>query len=506
MDSVLVTGASGYIGARLIPLLLDKGHRVRAVARSAAKLACRPWASHPNLELAEADLLDAGSLTKAMHGCASAYYLVHSMNPRSRDFALTDRIAAYNFVQAARDTDLERIIYLSGMGEMDDPALSKHLRSRAEVGRILSLAPAKLTMLRAAVILGSGSASFEILRYLVDRLPVMTTPRWVRTTSQPIAVSNVLNYLAGCLDVPETAGQAYDIGGPDILSYQDLFDIYAQEAGLRKRIIIPVPFLSIHLSSLWLDFVTPVPTTLAKPLIHGLKNTVVCSENRIRELIPQELLTCRQAIARALDKVRQQTVDTCWSDAGATQVPEWIACGDPAYAGGKVLEDGFRAVLGGPPEAVWPAIARIGGQTGWYFADTLWNLRGFADRLLGGPGTRRGRRHPTDLRPGDALDWWRVVRAEPPNVLILHAEMKTPGQALLQFRLQQQGNSTLLTMVPRFLPRGLAGLLYWWSMYPFHDAIFKGMFRGVAKATGLEILEGPEGYEPGKEDVCVLKK
>ena len=512
MAPVLVTGATGYIGGRLAPMLLERGFTVRAAARSTGRLSCRPWARHPNLELVQADLLDVESLKAAMQGCETAYYLVHSMNPDARDFAVTDREAAYNFVQAARDTGLKRIIYLSGLGELDDPHLSTHLRSRAEVGRILQLAPAQVTILRAAVILGSGSASFEILRYLAERLPVMITPRWVRTKSQPIAASNVLGYLAGCLEAPETAGQTLDIGGPDILSYQDLFQVYAQEAGLRRRIILPVPFLSPKLSGLWLGFITPVPTSLAKPLVKGLKNEAVCKENRIRQLVPQQLLSCRQAIRRALDRVAQHSVDTCWHDAGAPETPEWMACGDPAYASGDVLQDGFKAVLGGPPESVWPAIAQVGGQTGWYFGNALWGLRGFLDRLAGGPGIRRGRRHPTELRPGDAVDWWRVVRADPPDVLILQAEMRTPGEALLQFRLQPVAHpqrpgahATQLTMVPRFLPHGLAGHAYWWAMYPFHGYIFKGMFRGLAKATGLPIVSGPHSYTPGQADVCPLR-
>lgn len=506
VSPVLVTGATGYVGGRLVPLLLERGHTVRAVGRSAAKLRCRPWGDHPNVRIAEADLADRAALAEAMRGCRTAFYLVHSMSPRAgADYEAVDRELAYTFVEASRDAGLERIIYLGGLGEADDPNLSRHLRSRAEVGRILRLSPARVTILRAAVILGSGSASFEILRYLVERLPVMLTPRWVRTESQPIAISNVLGYLAGCLEHPETADRTFDIGGPDILSYEDLFRMYAEQARLKRRLIIPVPVLSPRLSSYWLGLVTPVPVSLAKPLILGLKTRAVCRENAIREIIPQTLLTCREAIALALRKFEQQAVDTCWHDAGQPLVPEWVACGDPAYAGGTVLQDGFRATIQATPEEVWPAVARLGGGTGWYFGDSLWRLRGLADTLAGGPGLRRGRRHPTDVRLGDSLDFWRVVRVEPARLLLLHAEMRAPGEALLQIRLEKKGlDRTELSMVPRFLPRGLAGLFYWYAVYPFHAWVFAGMLRGLAKAVGRPIVGGPEKYAPGAADVCRL--
>lgn len=503
---VLVTGATGYVGGRLVPLLLKRGHAVRAVGRSVAKLRCRPWSNHPNAQFAEADLSDRVALASAMRGCRTAFYLVHSMNPHAgADYAAVDRELAYTFVEASRDASLARIIYLGGLGEADDPDLSRHLRSRAEVGRILRLSPASVTILRAAVILGAGSASFEILRNLAERLPVMLTPRWVRTKSQPIAISNVLEYLAGCLERPETAGRSFDICGPDTLSYEDLFRIYAEEARLKRRVIIPVPVLSPRLSSYWLGLVTPIPVSLARPLILGLKTKAVCAEHSIREIVPQYLLPCREAIHQALRRVEQQAVDTCWHDAGQSTAPEWVVCGDPAYASGTVLQDGFRATIQATPEEVWPAVASLGGRTGWYFGDSLWRLRGLVDKFAGGPGLRRGRRHPTDIRPGDSLDFWRVVRVEPPTLLLLHAEMKAPGEAMLQIRLDKKGlDRTELSMVPRFLPRGLAGLFYWWAVYPLHAWVFAGMLRGLSKAMGRPIVEGPEKYKPGTADVCRL--
>lgn len=503
---VLVTGAGGYVGGRLVPLLLSRGVSVRAAGRDAAKLACRPWGRHPGIQLVQADLADRESLVAALRGCRAVYYLVHSMNPLAGDFAAADRRLAENMAQACDVAGVARIIYLSGLGDLQDPALSHHLRSRAEVGAVLASSAAAVTILRAAMILGSGSASFEILRYLTERLPVMLTPSWVRTRCQPIAISNVLEYLAGCLEHPETAGQTYDIGGPDIVSYAELFQLYAKAAGLRRRVLVPLPSLSPWLSSHWLALVTPVPASLAKPLVLGLRNEVVCRDQRIRDIVPQRLLSCAEAIGLALDKVRQHAVETCWHDAGALPVPEWIACGDAAYAGGDVLEDGFRALLDGAPEDVWPALERIGGDTGWYFGNLLWRLRGMVDKLVGGPGLRRGRRHPTQLRLGDAVDWWRVVRLEPPQVLILEAEMRLPGQALLQMRLQPQGPDRCeLSMVLRFLPRGLAGLAYWWAVYPLHQLVFTGMFRQLAKATGRRLLRGPEHYRPSRQDVCPMR-
>ncbi|ABB37037.1 NAD-dependent epimerase/dehydratase [Oleidesulfovibrio alaskensis G20] len=494
--TVLVLGASGYVGGRLVPLLLEKGWHVRAAGRSAEKLRCRPWAAHPACSITEADARDAGSLLQAMRGCEAAYYLVHSMSPGGRGFEGADRQAACAMVEAANASaaestaadggaGLRRIIYLSGLVP-DDPQLSAHLRSRAEVARILALGRVPVTTLRAAQILGSGSASFEILRYLADRLPVMITPRWVRTQTQPIAVSDVLAYLAGCLEHPETTGRTYDIGGPDILSYTELFALYADVAGLRRRVIIPVPFLSPALSAHWLNVVTPVPRALAAPLVEGLRNRVVCAENSIRDVIPLQLTDCRTAISMALDKVRQHAVATCWTDAGAITRPEWLAEGDAPYAGGTVLQDGYSMRVAASPEAVWEPVRRIGGETGWYYDDWLWRLRGLLDKLAGGVGARRGRRHPVDLRVGDALDFWRVLSVRHAEHLLLLAEMKVPGEAMLEIRVVPVGAQTELRMRAWFLPRGLWGLAYWYLVYPLHGLVFKGMLRALGRKAGAD--------------------
>lgn len=496
---IFVAGATGYIGGRLVPRLLDAGYRVRALARSPSKLATRPWANDPNLEIVRGDILDSHSLQRALTGCRAAYYLVHSMNPQVGDFASVDRQAASNMAAAAAAANLQQIIYLSGLG--DEPStLSHHLQSRSEVGDLLKQGSVPVTILRAAMIIGSGSASFEILRYLVERLPVMLTPRWVDTPCQPIGVRNVLHYLIGCLDNPDTLGQTFDIGQPTVTSYRRLMEIYAEEAGLPKRWIIPVPVLTPRLSGYWIHLVTPVPAAIAQPLAEGLSNPVTCQENRITELIPQELFDCRVAIRRALDRLRQQQIETSWTDSGPIRPAEWSLPNDPAWAGGSIFEDSRRVVLNATPQEIWPALSSIGGDVGWYYADWLWWLRGFIDRLFGGVGLARGRRSATELYPGDSLDFWRVVDVEQPNRLLLSAEMKLPGEAVLCFTLRQlDDEQTELRQIARFLPRGLLGLLYWYAVTPFHGYVFTGMLRGIAESVGKTIERGPERLPAGTE-------
>ena len=507
MDSVrsqpvLVTGSTGYVGGRLVPQLLASGHRVRVLGRSLAKLQSRPWANDPLLEMAQADVLDLQSLKKATQGCWAAFYLVHSMAAGHKDFAEADRKAAVNMVKAAGEAGMERIIYLGGLGEETD-SLSKHLKSRIEVARILQSGRVPTTFLRAAMILGSGSASFEILRYLVERLPVMITPRWVRNPVQPISIRNVLNYLQGCLENAETSGGTFDIGGPDILTYQRLLEIYAEEAGLAKRWIIPVPVLTPRLSSLWIHLITPVPAHIARPLTEGLRNPVVCRENRIRSLVPQDLMTCRETIRLALGRIRNQCAETCWTDAGQPSIPEWIHCGDASYSGGDILESGYRIVLEATPEEVWKPIVRIGGKTGWYSANALWFLRGAMDRMVGGVGLRRGRRDPARLSTGDAVDFFRVLEVEEGRHLHLLAEMKFPGEASLEFRLHpMKDGRTELQQLSRYVPKGLSGLLYWYLLYPFHEWVFRGMLKGIARAVGRPVIQGPDRFAPRRHHVC----
>jgi uncharacterized protein YbjT (DUF2867 family) len=502
---ILVAGATGYVGGRLIPALLEAGYAVRAMGRSLEKLACRPWGRHPKVELARGDVLDRESLEKALSGCGAAYYLVHSMIAQKQKFVEADRKAAQNMVSAAESAGIDRIIYLGGLAEKKEGWLSKHLRSRIEVADILQSGAVPVTDLRAPMILGSGSASFEILRYLVERLPVMITPRWVRSLNQPIAIRNVVNYLVGCLQHDETIGQTYDIGGPEVLAYRDLLDIYAQEAKLPKRWIIPIPALTPTLSAYWIHLISPVPHSIAFPLTEGLSSNAVCSDKRIQSIIPQKLLGPREAIRTALDKIIQEQVDTCWADAGEIITPEWAHCGDADWAGGAIMQCGYRVRIKATTDDVWLPISRIGGHTGYYYADGLWWLRGLMDRLVGGVGLRRGRRHPTELRAGDALDFWRILDVAPKERLLLLAEMKVPGEALLEFKIYPVGNQyTDLQMLSRFLPKGLWGMLYWYSLYPFHEKIFFGMLKAIAKVIERPIVSGPERFTPRLHGSCVL--
>lgn len=473
---IFVTGATGYIGGRLVPRLLEKGYRVRCLTRSARKLAARPWADHPAVEIFEGDASAVESLRDAMRDCQAAYYLIHSMVAAGSEYASRDREIAQGFAEAAEQAGVERIFYLGGLGEVGD-GLSEHLRSRREVEGALASRSVPVTVLRAAMIIGAGSASFETLRYIVERLPVMITPRWVRTECQPIGIRNVLHYLIAALETPETSGQVLDIGGPDVLSYEEIIELMAEAMSLPRRIIIPVPVLTPRLSSLWIHWITPINHRLARPLAEGLRNRVVARNDRAQELMPQRLSSVREAIEMAVGQLSQAEVETSWSDAGP--IP-----GDPDWAGGTVFEDVRRLDLDASPSAVFRAVCRIGGGNGWYAADFLWKLRGAMDRLIGGPGLRRGRRNPERIGYGDALDFWRVTGIERDRHLALRAEMKLPGKALLQFDIEPGGGAdgtTRLIQTARFKPRGLLGLVYWYAVLPLHGIVFRGMMEGIRR-------------------------
>jgi uncharacterized protein YbjT (DUF2867 family) len=481
---VLVTGATGYIGGRLVPRLLAAGHRVRCLAREPRKLQDRPWAGDPSVEIVAGDSAEASSLRGALTGCRAAYYLVHSMLAAGRDYAERDRAMAGLFARAAEEAGLDRIVYLGGLGELG-PGLSEHLGSRREVEAILAAGRTPVTVLRAAAILGSGSASFEILRYLVERLPVMVTPRWVFTESQPIAVRNVVGYLVDCLDAPATLGRTLDIGGPDVVSYRELMRIMAEELGLRRRLVIPVPVLTPRLSSLWIHLVTPISARIARPLAEGLRNRVVCRDGEAQRLLPQPLLSVREAIQAAVERTSHDDVETAWSMAGPLP-------GDPDWAGGTVFTDRRTVRVEASPARVYRAVLRLGGGQGWYAADWLWRLRGLLDRLVGGPGLRRGRRAAERIGYGEALDFWRVTAVEENRRLALRAEMKLPGEALLEFTVAPDGEGAVLTQTARFLPRGLAGLAYWYAVLPLHGIVFDGMLRGICRAAAQAQASRPE--------------
>jgi uncharacterized protein YbjT (DUF2867 family) len=474
---VAVTGATGYIGGRVVPHLLARGYRVRCIARSPRKLAARSWVSDPGVEIVEADVSDDTALTEALRGCGAAYYLIHSMMAAGGEYGARDRALAVKFAAAASEAGVSRIIYLGGLGETGD-GLSEHLSSRREVESALASGAVPVTVLRAAMIIGAGSASFEILRYLVERLPVMITPRWVGTECQPIAVQDVLHYLVACLTHPETVGRTLDIGGPDILSYREIMAIMAQERNLRRRVVIPVPVLTPRLSSLWIHLVTPVSRWIARPLAEGLRNRVVCRNDDAQRLMPSRLLTVREAMSAALGRVASGDVETAWSDAG-------VIPGDPGWAGGTVFVDCRSIEIQATADSVYGAVCRIGGGHGWYAADWLWRIRGCLDRIVGGPGLRRGRRDPEHVAYGEALDFWRVTKVEPSRCLELRAEMKLPGEAMLSFDIEAQGPEPPVRLVQtaRFKPKGLLGLAYWYCVLPFHGVVFRGMLTGIRQAA-----------------------
>lgn len=489
---VLLTGATGYVGGRLAPLLLDAGYHVRCLVRTRAKLTDRPWASHPHCEIVAGDLGRDADLEDAMRGCDAAYYLVHSMVAAKGEYAQHDRDMAESFAAAAEQAGVRRLIYLGGLGELGDN-LSEHLRSRREVEDALATGAVPVTVLRAAMIIGSGSASFEILRYLVERLPIMITPRWVSTECQPIAIRNVLGYLTTSLTTPQTTGRVLDIGGPDVMSYRRIMDVMAEQRGLPKRWVIPIPVLTPRLSSLWIHLITPVNRHIARPLAEGLRNRVVCRNDQAARLMPQQLLTVEQAIALALGKIDAASVETMWTSAGTMP-------GDPDWAGGTVLTDRKSIDIDATPTAVYKAVCRVGGGHGWYAADVLWRLRGMLDRLVGGPGIRRGRRNPETVSYGEALDFWRVIGVEPDRRLQLHAEMKLPGEADLSFEIEPNTDNpkrSRLIQTARFRPRGLLGLMYWYAVLPLHAIVFNGMLRGIRRAAE----QGDSQTNPARTDM-----
>ena len=480
---ILVTGATGYVGGRLIPHLLAAGYRIRAMGRSRASMAVRPWAHDPRVEMIQGDVLDAAALLTACRGCSAAFYLVHSMISQKTRFAEADRRGADNMRRAAEKAGLSRLIYLGGLGDRNDARLSPHLASRHEVGDLLTAGSVPVITLRAAMILGSGSASFEILRHLVDRLPVMITPRWVFTPTQPIAIADILAYLAGCLQIDPSGHAAFDVGGPDIVNYRDLIAIYAEEAGLPRRRIVPVPVLTPRLSAAWIHLVTPVPAAIARPLTEGLGVPTVCSENRIHVLLPTALLSCRQAIRQALQEDLSQE-GMCQDRNAVGRPPEWSACGDARYAGATQFRLHYRILVRAAPEQVWPWIEGIGGANGYYFAQALWRLRGHLDCLAGGPGLKRGRCAGASLRSGDAVDFWRVGRLRPYREVQLESEMRAPGQALLGFELLPRQTGCEIHLNAYFRPRGLGGMLYWILCLPIHDWLFRGLLRSLARRSG----------------------
>lgn len=482
--AVLVLGATGYVGGRLMPRLLEAGLAVRCLVRTPEKLAHLPWAGA--VEVVRGDLL--GDVGAAFEGVETVVHLVHSMGS-APEFADADRRIARRVVGEAERAGVRRIVYLGGLGEVDDRT-SSHLRSRAEVGEILLGSPVPTTVLRAAVVIGSGSASFEMLRHLVEKLPVMVAPRWLHSRVQPIAIRDVLRYLVGVVGQTDDDDHVYDIGGPDVLTYLEMMQTYARVAGLPRRVVIVLPLLTPGLSSHWIGLVSPVPTALAKPLVHSLSSDVVVrvGTDEIAALVPGECIPYERALEMALARIRDHDVETSWREA---EFSERAAAepfpGDPAWAGGVLYRDIRSARTRASSQEAFATVCRLGGERGWPTYGWAWALRGFADRLIGGVGLRRGRRDPETLRVGDALDFWRVEDLCEPaahdgrGLLRLRAEMIVPGQAWLEFRIEPDGAGAVLHQRALFAPKGVLGRAYWWALVPFHGFIFAAMVRVLAQ-------------------------
>ncbi|MYD48787.1 MAG: SDR family oxidoreductase [Chloroflexi bacterium] len=471
---VLLTGASGYVGGRLLGVLEGGGYSVRCLVRRPENLVGKV---EDGTEVVQGDLLDRGSLERAMAGVEVAYYLVHSLGS-SGDFEAEEQAGAQNFADAARAAGVSRIIYLGGLGAADDE-MSPHLRSRWRVGEILRTSGAEVIEFRASIVIGSGSVSFEMVRALVERLPVMITPRWVSVPAQPIAVNDLLGYLRAALTIPADDSMILEIGGADVVSYGGLMREYAHQRGLRRR-MIAVPVLTPRLSSLWLGVVTPVYARIGRKLIDSLRHASVVVNQLPADVFDVQPMGIADAITTAMRNEDRDYAATRWSDALSSS---GRSDSRAAVRFGARLVDTRTATVTATPDVAFEPIRRIGGERGWYFGNALWRLRGFLDLLAGGVGVRRGRRHPRDLAVGDTVDWWRVESYEPGRRVKFYAEMRLPGRAWLEFEVIADGEGCIIRQTAEYDPLGLAGLIYWYALWPAHACVFRGMIRGIARAA-----------------------
>ena len=486
---ILVTGATGYIGGRLVPRLLDAGHEVRVIVRGAERLSEVPWADR--VEVVEGDLADASAVREALEGREVVYYLVHSM-ASTGDFEKTERTIATVMAHEAKVAGVKRIVYLGGLHP--EGPLSPHLRSRAEVGRILLHSGVPTAALQAGVVIGSGSASFEMIRHLTDVLPYMPAPKWVRNFIQPIAVRDVLYYLVESAKLPDDVSRTFDIGGPDVLRYGQMMNGYAVEAGLPQRPIASLPVLTPWLASQWVNLVTPIPRALAVPIVSSLQFDAVVNESDIEKYIPQPeggLTGYRRAVRLALGKMRAGEVETSWQNSSVAGAPSDSLPSDPNWAGHTVFLDAREQHTPATPEQLWRIIEGIGGQNGWYSFPLAWAVRGWMDKLVGGVGLRRGRRDATRLAQGDALDFWRVEEIRRGSFLRLRAEMKVPGKAWLELSAEPDpAGGSIYRQRAVFFPAGLAGRAYWFAILPFHGVIFAGMANRITAAAAAGNSDG----------------
>lgn len=477
---ILLTGANGYIGMRLLPALLDEGHEVFCCVRDPQRFPISPD-DNPGLSVVTGDFLEEETLTDLPKEIDAAYYLIHSMNDRTGNFENLETTTAENFKNYVGTTAAKQIIYLSGIVN-DEDELSEHLKSRLNVESVLRSGKVDVTVLRAGIIVGSGSASFEIMRDLVEKLPVMVAPKWLRSKCQPIAIRNVIALLSGVLNKESARNETFDIGGPDILTYKEMLLQFAEVRGL-KRSIITIPVLTPRLSSLWLYFVTATSYNLARNLVDSMKLDVVAKDNRIRDLIDFEEIPYKAAVELAFEKIAQNLVLSSWKDAvsasGAKVLKTENFIKVPEYGCFKDVKS--RTIPRGDESRVLDNIWMIGGERGWYYGTFLWKIRGYMDKFVGGIGLRRGRRSPSEIYPGDALDFWRVIVASKKQMrLLLHAEMKLPGEAWLEFRIDKnERGESVLTQTATFRPKGLMGRLYWYAVWPFHIFVFSGMISRI---------------------------
>lgn len=480
---ILVTGATGYIGGRLIPRLLAAGLTVRCLVRDRERLRGKDW--FDDVEVVEADVLEPESLKSALEGVHTAYYLIHSMGAAEAGFENRDLRAAKNFAEAAKAAGAAHLIYLGGLGA-GQKGMSKHLASRQQTGQALAAAGIAVTEFRAAIIVGSGSISFEMMRYLAERLPIMITPKWVETKVQPIAIRDVLTYLQNALGTTPTDHHIVEIGGPDVMTYREMMLTYARVRGLHRR-MFSTPVLSPRLSSYWVNLITPIPASIARPLVEGLTSEVIVDNPDPAKAYKVRPISYETAVKLALDRTTQGAIETLWSGALAA-VPRGTPTSDKLQDTEGMLFDRRTRRFRANPASAFQAVVRIGGEEGWYTFDWLWQIRGVLDRLVGGVGMRRGRRNPNTLQAGDALDFWRVESVAPSDHLQLRAEMKVPGRAWLRFDVHDAGNGeSEVRQTAFFEPKGLFGFLYWWTMYPFHLFIFPSMLAAIgAKAEALE--------------------
>jgi len=467
---IMLTGATGYVGGRLLKILEQRGYRVRCMARRPDILTSRVSTS---TQVVEGNVLDINSMQVALKGVRVAYYLIHSMSSEG-SFEEIDRKAAHNFGEVAKAAGVERIIYLGGLGN-DEDELSPHLRSRQEVGNILRKSGIPLVEFRASIVIGSGSLSFQLIRSLVERLPIMITPKWVQVAAQPIAIEDLTEYLEAALYLPDSGSRVYEIGGADQVSYADIMRIYGSCRNIAVR-MIPVPLLSPYISSLWLGLITPLYARIGRKLIQSIVHPTVVREKSALKDFNIKPMGVNAAIRRAIDKEDKEFSETRWSDSisSSGKMPSWLS-----KSFGSRLFDSRTIKVNLPPEVLFKPIQRIGGETGWYSWNWLWRLRGFFDLLVGGVGMRRGRAHFDILRVGDTLDFWRVEEYEPNHLLRLTAEMKLPGRAWLEFEVLGDDLSSTIRQTAIFDPVGLLGLVYWYALYPLHQLVFAGMLRGI---------------------------